>query len=67
VQARFVDPGRVVITYSTGQIFEWDPGPASWEAHACRVAGRNLTEAEWAELFPDRAYRSTCPQYPAGT
>ena len=67
VQARFVDSGRVLITYSTGQIFEWDPRPASWEAHACRVAGRNLTKAEWAELFPDRAYRSTCPQYPAGT
>jgi WD40 repeat protein len=31
---------------------------------ACRVAGRNLTRAEWARYFPEEAYRATCPQWP---
>jgi WD40 repeat protein/DNA-binding SARP family transcriptional activator len=67
VRSTFVDEGRVLIYYNTGEIFEWDPRPDSWEAYACRVAGRNLSQAEWAELLPDRPYRSTCPDYPAGT
>jgi hypothetical protein len=67
VKATFVDESRVLIYYPTGEIFEWDPRPDAWEAYACRVAGRNLTKAEWAELVPDRPYRSTCPDYPPGT
>ena len=42
------------------------PAPDAWEAYACKVAGRNLTTAEWAELFPGQAYRVTCPDFPAG-
>ena len=67
VRASFVDAGRLLIFYDTGEIFEWDPRPDTWEAHACRVAGRNLTRSEWADLFPGERYRRTCPQYPAGT
>ena len=55
-----------MIVDDTGVILEWDPRPDAWEAHACRVAGRNLTQAEWAELFPDQDYRVTCPDFPAG-
>jgi WD40 repeat protein len=33
---------------------------------ACRTAGRNLTQDEWAQYFPDEPYRRTCPQWPAG-
>jgi WD40 repeat protein len=66
VRATFVDETRVLIYYDTGEIFEWDPRPEAWEAYACHVAGRNLSQAEWAELLPDRPYRSTCPAYPPG-
>ena len=39
-----------------------------WAAAACRLAGRNLTEEEWATNVGDLApYRSTCPDLPAGT
>ena len=31
------------------------------------VAGRNLTQAEWAELFPEQAYRVTCPDSRPGS
>ena len=67
VRASFLAPDRVVLAFDTGQIFEWDPRPDAWEAYACRVAGRNFTKAEWAELFPGQAYRTTCSQYPAGS
>jgi WD40 repeat protein/energy-coupling factor transporter ATP-binding protein EcfA2 len=33
---------------------------------ACRTAGRNLTQDEWAQYFRDEQYRVTCPQWPAG-
>ena len=52
VRASFIDAARLLIFYDTGEIFEWDPRPDTWEAHACRVAGRNLTRSEWADLFP---------------
>jgi WD40 repeat protein/class 3 adenylate cyclase len=64
--AWFIGPSRVLIAYATGELFEWDTSGDAWEAHACAVSGRNFTKAEWAELFPNRSYRVTCPQYPAG-
>jgi len=48
------------------RIFEWDPRPDAGEAYACRVAGRNFTKAEWDDLFPGQAYRTTCRPYPPG-
>jgi DNA-binding SARP family transcriptional activator/WD40 repeat protein len=44
----------------------WTVDPARWAATACNIAGRNLTRAEWQQYLPDRRYRSTCPQWPAG-
>jgi hypothetical protein len=39
----------------------WDLDPEHWEQAACRVAGRNLTPAEWTEHIGDLApYRPTC-------
>ncbi|MFE5671503.1 BTAD domain-containing putative transcriptional regulator [Agromyces sp. NPDC056523] len=34
--------------------------PAAWEEHACRIAGRVLTEEEWAELLGARPYAPAC-------
>jgi len=31
---------------------------------ACRIAGRNLTRAEWNQYLPGQAYRKTCEQWP---
>jgi hypothetical protein len=45
----------------------WDADPADWAATACRIAGRNLTRAEWDQYFHGRPYRVTCPQWPPGT
>jgi WD40 repeat protein len=62
-------PGGNLITTTTG----WPTGtptvldldPSHWQTTACRLAGRNLTRAEWAQYIPGRPYQTTCPQWPA--
>jgi WD40 repeat protein len=50
----------------TGSYLVWDLDPAHWEAIACSIAGRNLTQSEWKQYLPGRPYQLTCPQWPAG-
>jgi WD40 repeat protein len=45
----------------------WDLNPISWIQKACQRAGRNFTQAEWLQYFPNEAYRQTCSQWAAGT
>ena len=45
----------------------WTPARQSWVERACRIAGRNLTQDEWKQFFPNRPYEVTCRQWPAGT
>ena len=44
----------------------WDVNPTDWLTIACRIAGRNLTHAEWHQYLPSRPYQLTCPGLPAG-
>ena len=55
------DGHTIVLAYLDGSVVTYDTDPAAWEAHACAVAGRNLTEQEWRDAFGDRAYHRTCP------
>ena len=41
-----------------GRGYRWDVRPAAWERHACNVAGRRLTRAEWHAALPDRPLRA---------
>jgi hypothetical protein len=34
--------------------------PSSWESQACAMAGRTLTQAEWSQFLPGRAYAPAC-------
>jgi WD40 repeat protein/DNA-binding SARP family transcriptional activator len=54
------DGQRLFIVSTTGAAWVWDMDPASWEARACQIAGRNLSEAEWSVNLPDRPYAPTC-------
>ena len=71
--ANLVDPDRpggqrfVTGATSSGETLVWDVDPADWEAAACRIAGRNLTAAEWSQYLPGRPYQVTCPHWPART
>ena len=47
-------------------IIEWDLNPRSLISKTCQRVGRNFTQAEWSQYFPDEPYRVTCPQWPAG-
>jgi hypothetical protein len=54
-------------SYDNGLPLVWNMDPASWEATACRIAGRNLSQAEWKQYRAGHPYRVTCSQWPAGT
>ncbi len=61
--ALFEPNGQLLIDWLSNAI-ELPMNVNTWEQFACRVAGRNLTRAEWHGVLPNRAYRPTCP---AGT
>jgi len=54
------DGRRLVATYASGRAYVWDIRSASLIRQACRVAGRRLTRAEWAEFLPGREYDPAC-------
>jgi DNA-binding SARP family transcriptional activator/WD40 repeat protein len=59
--AAFTSDGRkLFIVLETGEAWVWDVDPVSWEARACQIAGRSLTQAEWSVNLPDRPYHATC-------
>ena len=45
-----------------GPILEWDTRPEHAVEFACRVAGRDFTEAEWTDQFGDRPDQHICRQ-----
>ena len=48
------------VAYANGQAFDWAIDPAVWAADACAIAGRTLTQAEWAQYLPNRPYAPAC-------
>jgi WD40 repeat protein len=58
--ANFAPDGDLVISYLADAV-KWPMDPRTWERFACKVAGRDLTRAEWRDLLPDLEYRRTCP------
>ena len=46
--------------YNSGLVYRWDVRPASWARHACAVAGRRLSRAEWEDALPERHYDPAC-------
>ncbi len=54
-----LDDSVIVVERREVQLFPLKP--ASLMARACRLAGRNLSRDEWAEVLPTRRYEKTCP------
>lgn len=53
-----------LVTTTTEAVRVWNLDTSTWPDLACRVAGRNMTKAEWDQFGPrDTDYRATCPQY----
>ena len=54
------DGNGLIAAYESGEAYRWDIRPESLVRHACAVAGRRLTRAEWEEFLPGRAYAPAC-------
>jgi WD40 repeat protein/class 3 adenylate cyclase len=48
------------LVVGNGTAADWPTDLSSWERYACQVAGRDLTPTEWANVLPNRPYRSVC-------
>jgi WD40 repeat protein len=48
------DRSTFVVAYSDGQVYEWPAALRSWEGHACVVARRSFTKAEWSQFVGSR-------------
>lgn len=54
------DGAYLLAITNTGRAFRWDVRPSSWARHACHIASRTLTPAEWSDALPDREYAPAC-------
>jgi len=54
------DGSGLIAAYDTGRAYLWDIRAASLIKHACQMAGRRLTRAEWDEALPGRRYDPAC-------
>lgn len=62
-----LDSSGLLVTANDGRTWTVNTRTSTWAARACRIASRNLTQAEWQQFFPGSPYRLTCPQWPAGS
>ena len=54
------DGSRLFAASLTRRAVRWDVAPEAWKRHACGVAGRELTQQEWADALPGQPYRTVC-------
>jgi WD40 repeat protein/DNA-binding SARP family transcriptional activator len=54
------DGSHLFAITDAGRAYRWDVRPSSWARHACDVAGRTLTRAEWTDALPERDYAPAC-------
>jgi hypothetical protein len=55
------DGRRIFVAHRGGVGFIWNVTLDAWKEHACTVAGRDLTRAEWERNLPERSYERVCP------
>jgi WD40 repeat protein/DNA-binding SARP family transcriptional activator len=61
------DSSGLLVAGVDGTTWTVDTRLSSWVDRACAIAGRNLTRDEWQDVYPDRPYEATCPQWPSPT
>ncbi len=59
----FRPDGKSLISGSAdNSVILWDLDPKLWIEKICERVGRNLSDDEWTQYFPNEKYRATCPQ-----
>ena len=61
------DSSGLVIASTDGRTWTADTRTDRWPERACAIAGRNLSQEEWDQFFPDQPYERNCPQWPDGS
>jgi WD40 repeat protein len=56
------DGARLFAVSTRGDGISFELSRQAWKRHACLVAGRELTAAEWADALPAQPYRRVCPR-----
>jgi hypothetical protein len=56
----------LIMGIENGTVYLWALGQDDLIELACRTAGRNISQADWARYSPGENYRITCPQWPEG-
>jgi WD40 repeat protein len=60
--AQFIgDTHDVAIASDDGSVYRWETDLDRAIDFACQMAGRDLTEDEWADYLPAQPYQSICP------
>ena len=59
------DGSRLISAGEDYTVRWWNPSPQVWQAQACAIANRNLSQDEW-DLYRGDGYKPTCPSVPAG-
>ena len=54
------DGSRLFAVFGDGTAYRWPVSLDAWERHACAVAGRSFTRAEWQHFVPGRRYAAVC-------
>jgi len=57
----YTPDGRLAIVSPNGLATVWNVNPAAWDKAACRIAGRQLTRAEWSRFVTTQPYARVCP------
>ena len=61
--ARFIgDSHDVAIASYDGKVYRWETDLDRALDFACQMAGRDLTEEEWAQFLPGQPIQPVCPQ-----
>jgi len=60
ISADFLSDREIVATTTTGAVTVFDLSVDDWITRACRAAGRDITEDEWAQFLPAHPYQQVC-------